>query len=245
MKPIVDAYCTLGTERETELTGEELLRLMDRAGIDRAVIAPDDREIAVDNTAGNQRILEAGIQAPGRFLPACSVNPWYGQAGCEQLRRAVGSGARILVLAPALQGFCLGDEVARDLLAAAGRLNVPVYVHTGPHSVGAPTQLLLVASEHPSTRFILGHCGSTDYSCDMTAVFELGLKNVWYELSLMRPWAVVEHIKHVDRSRLIFGSSAPRNDPVFELQQFAKHLPIEEYPDIYGHNITRLLEEAV
>ena len=244
MAEIIDAYCTLGSERETRLTPEDLLRWMDRARIDRAVVAPEDREIAVVNRSGNDRILGLADHHAGRLIPACTVNPWFGAIGAEELRRAAAAGARLLVLAPARQGFCLGDEVADDLLAAAAELGVPVYVHTGPHSHAAPTQLLLVATRHPQARLILGHCGSTDYAADMPAVLRAAPQNVWFELSLVRPWNAAAYVKASSPAQFLFGSSAPRNDPVFELSQFNEHLPIDEYPDVYGGNLARLLAEA-
>lgn len=36
----IDGYCTLGVDREYDLTESALLYGMDRAGVDRAVIAP-------------------------------------------------------------------------------------------------------------------------------------------------------------------------------------------------------------
>ncbi|MCC6126486.1 MAG: amidohydrolase family protein [Pirellulales bacterium] len=243
MIEIIDGYCTLGTERETQIAPAELLRRMDRAGIGRAVVAPDDREIAVNNVRGNDRILEECRRAGGRFIPACTVNPWYGPAGCEELRRAAAAGARMLVLAPALQGYCLGDELMDDLLLLAGDLRMPVYVHTGPHSASSPAQLALVAARHPRTSFILGHCGSTDYAYDMPPVIKAGMQNLYFEASLARPWAVGAYGKLAPKQALIFGSSAPRNDAGFELEFLRRYLPPAEYPDVYGGNLARLLKE--
>ena len=241
---IVDCYCTPGTERETAFAPEALLEQMNAAGIARAVIAPEDREIAVGNAAGNDRILQMAGRFPDRFFPACTVNPWFGRAGCDELRRAIRAGAKMLVLAPALQGFCLGDELADDLLRTAAELCVPVYVHTGPHSASAPTQLVLLAARHPQTRFILGHCGSTDYASDMRAVMEAPQENVWYETSLARPGAVAGYGKTAGSSKLIFGSSAPRHDPAFELKFLDQLWPIAEHADTYGGNLLRLLSEV-
>jgi uncharacterized protein len=241
---ILDAYCTLGTERDARLTAGELLGQMDEAGIHRAVIAPEDREIAVHNASGNRRVAEAARQSRGRFIPACTINPWFGESGCGELRRAVADGAKMLVFAPALQGFCLGDDLANDLLCVAAELRVPVYVHTGPHSFGAPTQLLMAAAEHPDTRFILGHCGSTDYAGDMPAAFHTAGANLWFELSLVRPTTAVGYANVVDRRRLIFGTCAPRNDQAGELRAFDALLPVDDYPDIYGANLTALLTEV-
>jgi uncharacterized protein len=245
MTNIIDAYCTPGTEREMRLPPEALRQMMDDAGIARAVVAPEDREIAMANASGNRRIIELARRWPERFIPACTVNPWSGEDGCRELRRAVAEGARVLVLAPALQGFCFGDELVDDLLWVAGELRVPVYVHTGPHSFGGPTQVVVAAAGHPEVRFILGHCGSTDYAHDMPAVIRVAPQNIWFELSLVRPWAAAGYVKAGDRSRFLFGSAAPRNDPACELRHLSTFLPIEEYPDVYGGNLAALVAEGL
>ena len=244
MNQIVDAYCTPGTERETRLAADELLRLMDEAGIARAVIAPEDRELALSNAAGNDRMLQLSQRFGDRLIPACTVNPWSGAAGCPELRRVVRAGAKMLVLAPALQGFHLGDPVTDELLRSAEELRVPVYVHTGPHSAAAPTQLVLLAAAYPATSFILGHCGSTDYAHDMPAVLRAAPENVWFELSMVRPFAASDYAAGVDRGRLIFGSSAPRNHPGFELRHLDEYLPIEDHPDVFGGNLLSLLAKV-
>lgn len=113
----IDAYTTPGTERETRLNASDLLRAMESAGIDRAVIAPEDREIAVANAAGNQQMIDLARASAGRFIPACAANPWFGRAAVDEVRRAAGEGARMLVLAPALQGFVLTDEICDNLFA--------------------------------------------------------------------------------------------------------------------------------
>lgn len=241
---IIDGYCTCGDERETQLSAAELLDQMVAAGVARAVIAPDDREIALMNEAGNARIAQIAGRSDGRLIPACSVNPWHGRDGVNLLARAVAGGARMLVLAPALQGFNACDELADPLIEAAAQRRVPIYIHTGPHSMGAPTQVAMLAMRHPDARMILAHCGSTDYGWDMPTVLGLRLENLWFELSFVRPWAVPGYAKLSDESRLIFASSAPRNDLRFELDQLRQRWPIEEHPGTYGENLARLLAEV-
>ena len=55
----IDGYCTLGVDREYDLTEGALLEAMDRAGVERAVIATVDRFLAVDNRTGNDLLLRA------------------------------------------------------------------------------------------------------------------------------------------------------------------------------------------
>jgi predicted TIM-barrel fold metal-dependent hydrolase len=241
---LIDAYCTLGTERDTALEADHLLRQMRQANIGRAVIAPEDREIALFNDQGNRRIAAIARSSGGAFIPACSVNPWHGVHAADLLHSAVADGAKMLILAPALQGFILGDELADPLLNAAGSLHLPVYVHTGPHSAAAPTQLALLALRLPNVRFILAHCGSTDYAWDMPAILRHAPPNLWFELSFVRPWGLPAYAALIDESRLIFGSSAPRNDPAHELRFFNESWPIAEHPQSYGDNLARLLQEV-
>ncbi len=244
MSGIIDGYCTPGTERETQLRAGDLLEQMDAANIAQAVIAPEDREIAVNNRSGNERMLRMADDSAGRFIPACTVNPWFGDEGCRLLEQVVEAGAKMLVLVPAVQGFMLTDEVTDPLLQAAADLRVPVYVHTGPHSSSAPTQLVVLATQHPRVPFIMGHCGSTDYAHDMAAILKAIPANVWLEVSFVRPWVVPAYAALVDETRLVFGSSAPRNSLAFELRHLDEHWPIAAHPGTYGGNLARLIEEG-
>jgi predicted TIM-barrel fold metal-dependent hydrolase len=243
LSDLIDGYTTPGRERDTQMTLDDLLRQMDRAGIARAVVAPEDREIVTANQRGNARIREL-TQAHGRFIPTCTVNPWLGDEGLVELRRAVDAGARMLVIAPALQGFILTDPLADDLFELAGELGIPVYVHTGPHSAAGPTQLFLVAQRLKQTRFICAHCGSTDYANDMPPLLRSGQENLWFELSFVRPWALPTYASLADESRLIYASGAPRNDLQFELDAFNRVWPIEAHRKVYGANLATLLGEG-
>lgn len=241
MSGIIDGYATLGGG----LARGDLLRQMDRAGVEHAVVAPEDRELAVFNAEGNGRILAEAERARGRFIPACCATPWRGAEALALFEQAAAAGSRLLVFAPAVQGFMMTDDIAAPLLERAGALGVAVYVHTGPHSMGAPTQTVLAAQRHPETRFILGHCGSTDHARDMLPVAGRHLgANLFLETSLARPWAVPRYLELAGEDRVVFGSAAPRNDLAFELEQMQSLLPAPEHPGLYGENLRRILGEA-
>jgi len=237
----MDGYTALGAA----LSRDALLRHMDAAGVERAVIAPEDRDLAVHNAAGNERILAEAARAGGRFIPACCATPWRGAEAVTIVERAAASGARLLVFAPAVQGFMMTDEIVAPLLLCAERLNLPVYVHTGPHSMGAPTQTVLAAQRHPGVRFILGHCGSTDHAWDMPAIAGRHLgKNLHLETSLVRPWAVPRYLELAGEDRVVFASGAPCADLRFELDQLRHHLPVCEHAGLYGQDLMRLIGEG-
>jgi predicted TIM-barrel fold metal-dependent hydrolase len=239
---IFDGYCIPGTERDSCLSVQDLLRQMDEAGIGRALIAPQDRELVLENAIGNDRISGAADRYPDRLVPSCGVNPWGSRNGVPELRRCAQHGARMLVLAPALQGFIPTDELCDDLFNSAAELDMPVYIHTGPHGSGSPAQVVLVAEKHVRTKFVIGHCGSTDHAWDMATILQNHrLQNLWFELSFVRPWVVQNYIATAGSLRFIWGSSAPRNHPKFELEQLSRFLPLEKFPDVFGGNLERLL----
>ena len=240
----VDGYCTLGVDREYDLTADALLRAMDEADVERAVIAPVDRCLAVHNREGTDLILEAAADHPDRFIATCTANPWYSDDAIDETRSAADDGARILVLAPALQGFGLGDELASALIEAATALDLPVYVHTGGYQFGTPAQLGLAAKRFPETTFIMGHCGSTDFKVDAVEVAQ-NHGNVFLEVSLARPLGVVEPMATLGDARLIMGSAAPLSDLAVEWREMREAFPPGEHPGFYGGTLLRLLGEPV
>jgi hypothetical protein len=237
---IIDGYCTLGVDREFDLTADALLRALDQAAVDRAVIAPVDRCLAVDHRAGNDAMLTAARAHPGRFIPACAVNPWYGSKAVRELRRALKAGARMLVLHPLVQGFAADDELVWPLLETVAGKGIPVYIHTGPPGNATPWQVVHLAERYPGVDFIMGHCGATDFWGDAVLAGR-SADNLMLESSLARPTTFANHVRALGGQRGIMGSAAPLNDFVFEWEQTRAVLPPAEWGGIYGDNLLRLL----
>jgi hypothetical protein len=105
---IVDAHVRIGQHRECALTVEMLVATMDRVGIDHALIAPSEAQIAVDNRAGNTATTAAAEASGGRLIAYAVANPWRG-AAVDELAWARDHGARALAVDSSLQGFDLLD----------------------------------------------------------------------------------------------------------------------------------------
>ena len=240
---IIDGYCTLGVDREFNLTADELLRAMDAAEVDKAVIAPLPRHMAVDNHAGNEAMRKAAAAHADRFIPTCTANPWRGDAALEDVRQAAAQGARMLVLFPAVQGFAFGDDLVNPLINTAIDLRLPIYVHTGNYEYGTPAQLGLAAARYPDADFIMGHGGSTDYKADAIHVARAH-SNIYIETSLTRPYGAAQTVKDLGEDKVIMGSAAPLNDLVFEWNETRALLSTKAAPQFYGGTLTRLLAEA-
>ena len=236
----IDGYCTLGVDREYDLTPSDLLAAMDRAGVDRAVIAPVDRLLCVNNRDGNDFILNAARAHPDRLIPSCSANPWYGDAAVQEIRRAADAGARLLILHPMVQGYLANDELVWPLLDAATAEHLPVYIHTGPPGSASPWQVVDLAERYPGADFIMGHSGATDFWNDVIDAGKAA-PNVYLESSLARPFTLVGRLSAVGMHRGIMGSYAPINELTFEWDQMRAVLPPEAVPDACGGNLLRLL----
>jgi len=236
----IDCYVTLGRERDTVYRAENLVRDLDSAGVDIAVAAPGDREIAAMNRRGNAFVCTEAKQFPDRIIPACSVNPWFGDDAMVELNRAFKNGARMLVLHPTIQGFLINDDLADPLIAQAEEFKIPVYVHTGGHLYGAPWQLIDCALRFPEVNFIMGHAGATDYWNDVPYAGAFA-PNVYIEGSFARPFGFKAHLDAIGTDRGIMGSSAPRNSLTYEWEQYQYYMPYNKYGPVFGDNIAGLL----
>jgi len=236
----IDAYCAVGIDREYNLTESALLSAMDKAGVERAVIAPPDRFLTALYREGNESIRKIAATHRTRFIPACSVNPWFGKQAIEELRRALGEGGRVAVLHPFVQGFLANDELTFPFVEEAGRAKVPVYVHTGPPGNSTPWKVVDLSERFPDVDFIMGHCGATDFWNDVIPALKSS-RNVYGESSLARPFNFASYVEAVGSKRGVHGSFAPINDFGFEWEQMQKFLPPAFHADVFGNNLQALL----
>lgn len=239
----LDACVTLGAERETRLSPADLLRKMDAAGVERAMIQADDRALAVDFARGNREMLAVARQHPERLVAVCTANPWYGPAAVEALKRALAEGARMAVFAPSLQGFILGDEILDPVLESLVESRVPIYVHTGPHLHATPWQLAHLAARYPDLSFIMGHSGATDFWNDV-ADAAMSAPNLYLESSFARPFIMKSHLEKVGFERGLMGSGAPRNDLAYEWSQAREVIAPGQHAGFYGETLGRLIGEV-
>ena len=236
----IDGYCTLGVDREYNMTENSLLEAMDQAGVDRAVIAPPDRFFAIYNREGNEQMLKAAKDQGGRFIPTCCANPWYGPPATQEIERALGEGARMVLFHPAVQGFSANDEIIFPLLDCISENAAPVYVHTGPPGNATPWQIVDLAERYPAINFVMGHCGATDFWNDVIVSAEAHA-NIYLESSLARPFHFARYMKALGKERGIMGSWAPLNNLAFEWHEMRKFTSTDVFEEISGKNLARLL----
>lgn len=240
---VIDAHVRLGDGRDASLSAEQLLATMDRLGIDRALISPVERCLAVDHREGNAFVAQAAAASDGRLLAYAVASPWRGERALDELTWAAEQGAVALALDPAVQGFDLLDGQADPLVEAATDYGWPVYVRTGTPSFALPLQLAELAVRHPACAFVMGKSGATDFWIDARPALERA-PNLYADTAYA-PWDVVLAdlaAPPIGPERLVFSSDLPNSDPVLERERHDAW-PLEDAARaaILGGTLARLL----
>jgi predicted TIM-barrel fold metal-dependent hydrolase len=206
MPGIIDVHAMLGQGHHLVLDPEELLRRMDRHGIHKAIARPLGAELAVANRAGNDRVLGAG----GRVGALVSVNPWFGAAALDELKRCRDLGAVGLFLHPSRQGFLPTDAIAAPILDLAAAHRWPVMFHTGTYIHCDVLAVAEVARAYPETPFILGFGGYADMWFEIAGAMR-DVANLWLETSATLGDGIRAVVQTAGAHRVLFGSGEPRN----------------------------------
>lgn len=240
---VIDAHVRLGDGRDAALSADKLLATMDRLGIDRALVSPVERCLAVDHREGNAFVAAAARDSGGRLLPYAVATPWRGSRALDELARAAEAGAVALALDPAIQGFDLLDGQVDPLIETAAARGWPVYVRTGTPSFALPLQLAELAVRHPQCAFIMGKSGATDFWIDARPALERA-SNLYADTAYA-PWdAVLAELAAppIGAGRLVFSTDMPLSDPVLERGRHdAWTIPADARAAILGGTIEQLL----
>ncbi len=241
----IDAHCHVGPGMMASQNPEDLLLDMDRLGIRQSVLVPWDAALAVNNQEGNDFVLTLFKKHPDRFYAFAGINPWYGARAVEELRRAVGLGARGLKLAPQYQGFQITDPIALPVVEEATKLGLPIYVTTGIPVVAMPMQLNYLAHTYPEAVFIEGRYGFPDFWTDAIPSV-MDAPNIYVDTAYNAPSTIQLAIDTVGAERVLFSSDAPYANLQNEVEKM-RSLPIsqETLAQVAGGTMARLLGEEV
>ena len=238
--PIIDSHCHIGAGVRKGATSESLLRAMDSAGVNRAVLCTVDQFIAVRNREGNDSVLSAVEAHPDRFCGLAAVNPWFGEQAVEELRRNLDAGLKGLKIHSHLQGFVLSDPVVHPLVEVCREYGAPLYAHTGTPITAEPFQLAELARTFPDVTMVMGHMGYTDFWYDAVPA-ALQSENIYLETSLIDIMNIQTAIEKVGAHRILFGSDFPESDLGLELE---KIMMIDMDDEARGYILGRNAEKS-
>ncbi len=241
---IIDAHLRVGAQRDATLEPDELIAIMDRTGVDHALVAPSEAQLAFDNRAGNEAVAKITAASRGRLLGYAGASPWNRRHALSELRFAHDHGAVALAVDAALQGFDLLDGQVEPLLEFAGDVGWPVYVRTGTPPTALPLPLATLALRFPELAFIMGRSGATDFWLDAIPALEYA-PNLYADTAY-GPWDTIltsfaEH-PAVGTDRVIFSSDSPYSSTVIELRRILEwDLADDRRAQVLGGNLARLL----
>jgi predicted TIM-barrel fold metal-dependent hydrolase len=226
---IVDFFTGIGCwpfRKLRHATAGELIDLLTREGIDRAVVFPIASILAKDCMDGNREVAQAAETWPARIVPCACVNPAFPGWEADFAACFGKLGFRILRLFPTYHGYDLGDACFREIVAAAGERNLPVILTVRIEDerqhhwlVKVPALDTTAAAEaigvFPRVTFVLS--GAT-YPELRSAKQLLAPSSNWYfDIARMQgrhadPGPVevlVRAIAEFGAGRMLFGSNAP------------------------------------
>jgi hypothetical protein len=173
---------------------DELVKTMDKAGIDVAVIfsvdwAPLTGEARVTNKEVNHHFAEVAKRHPGRFWPLCALDPRRGDV-LEQAKVAIEEwGMKGFKLMPSA-GFYPNDPVCFPLYEKCAEWGVPVMTHSGGWEIhweyAQPMYIASAAEAYPDVNFIMAHAGLESWQQALLAASIM--PNIFLDISITGQW---------------------------------------------------------
>lgn len=252
----IDFSCTIGPwafRRLPVTTAEGTLKALERESIDRAVVSSLPAVLYKNPHEGNVQLIEE-IEAHSRtFIPFAVLNPEF-PGWEEDLRRcAEDLGMQGLRMYPNYQRYSLRKRPARDLVAAAGRMDWPVcisvrlederYHHWRMKVKPTPVRdIAALAMRLPSANVVLSGGSYADLKLffqttgDATNTFaEIG----WLKSPLE---AVATCVAEFGAERLLMGTNFPLMVPWCGTEKVRQaDIPEAAKAAILGGNAARLL----
>jgi predicted TIM-barrel fold metal-dependent hydrolase len=221
---IFDTHTHIGTARHSgrSATADELLRNMDRHGVDRSLVIP--YPVVENYRSEHDAIGQAVREHPDRLTGAASLYPYMPlenfRAEIRRCREEYGFAA--LKLQPQYHGLNPLSDTSDFFFEAALQNAMAVICHSGPGlPFSLPSLCLMPARKFPDLKLVIAHGGGGTFVHDAIVAVAF-CPNILLELSTLMPSHVLEVLTYVPADRLMVGSDMPENvgteiDKIFAL----------------------------
>lgn len=243
--PIIDAHTHIEglPDCEWQDPPELMLRLMDEAEIDQAIVMTYcDAPLQHEHYNPLDYVHAAVSKYPDRLLAFARLNPGADEA-VDLLEEAISQrGFKGLKLHPFGYRIPADHECTLKLLRKAACLNVPTLFHCGDEEYTLPLQLERAALACPEAMIIFGHMGGYFHVQDAIDVARR-CPNVYLETSATPHVHLIrEAIDILGAERVIYASDGPGCDPSIERKKVELvGLSEADRERIFSANILRLM----
>lgn len=250
---IVDADVHLSPTNEggIGITIEELLRRMDRSGVDKALAWLQPPYLRQTDDA-NRYVFEATQAHPERIIGFGWVDPHLGlDAGRETIKRSLGEyGFHGVKLNGAQNSFIIDEPTTAmpliEDIAAAGTV-LALHVGADAFEQTHPWRVGKIAARFPELRILMVHMGGVGHADLTSSAIEIAQEhpNIMLLASAVKTRPILKALHTVGPARICWGSDTPFDPMHVELARFRAILDGEVTDDeaaaILGGNILRFL----
>jgi len=242
---VIDSHCHMGYWANFNVPRGDaagMVAAMDRLGI-KACVAAHHASIGPDFRFGNDEVLKAMADFPGRIYGYATVNPNYPEEMVSEIERCISEGMVGIKLHPEMHKVAVDDEKYRPAWEYANERGLPILSHTGTAGLNPIKSFEKLAEEYLDAIIILGHAGFGSEGADQS--IEAGKKcpNIYPEItgSTIVYGTLERMVRELGADRVLFGTDLPFLDarPQIGRVAFAK-ISDEEKRLILGLNAARL-----
>jgi uncharacterized protein len=246
-----DVHISPTPQGGNSITIDELLRRMDRSGVDKAATWLQPPYIRSEIDAGNAYVLGAMREHPDRILGFGWADPSLGvDRAIADARRALDQGCYGVKLNGAQNGYPIDDpRLAIPVIEAIARTGAVLALHVGADAYDHthPARVARIAQTFPELRILVIHMGGAGFHDLSAAAIAVAQEHPNLTLigSAVRAIPILTAIRTLGAGRVCFGSDTPFELMHVELAKYRALLEGEispmEIEDVMGGNIARVL----
>ena len=253
---IIDADCHISPTPEggNSISTDELLRRMDRCGVDRAIVWLQPPYVRTNLPAANRYVYEATKAHPDRILGFGWADPHLGvQASIDEAKRCLEQyGLYGVKLNGAQNSYLIDDPafampIAAAIVEAGGRLayhiggDSPEFTH--------PFRLGKIAQTFPDTTIFGIHMGGAAFHDLSRAFIEVAKanENIVGIASGLRASSIANALRSLGTDRVCFGSDTPfslMHADLAMMRAILEDFSPAESANVLGLNAARALDLA-
>jgi predicted TIM-barrel fold metal-dependent hydrolase len=246
-----DVHISPTPQGGNSITIDELLRRMDRCGVDKAVTWLQPPYVRSEIDAGNAYVVQAMREHPDRILGFGWADPNLGiERAIEEARRALDQGCYGVKLNGAQNAYPIDNpRLAMPIIETIAGAGSVLALHVGADAYDDthPARVARIARAFPELRILVIHMGGAAFHDLSAAAIAVAQEHPNLTLigSAVRAIPILTAIRTLGADRVCFGSDTPFELMHVELAKYRALLDGEITPEemagVMGGNIARVL----